>query len=103
MKTTERLEAAVANLDPSQPTSKLGWPLEIALGICLIIVAGGLANYWNIRSKQSKKSLKSDHAKKIDQRLGVLEQRITDLQDVMINIDDKLGRQELSPNLPKES
>ena len=70
--------------------------LQIAFGICLIILAGGLVAYMNNRKRPrgTFKGIGPDHAEKIEARLDALEQRLTDIQDVMITIDDKLDRQE---------
>ena len=74
----------------------MGSVLQVAFGICLIILAGGLVAYMNDRKRPRSKNngIGSDHAEKIEARLDGLEQRLTDIQDVMITIDEKLSRME---------
>ncbi len=73
----------------------MGIILQIAIGICLIIVTGGLVNYLNSHSKRIKKNgISSNRAEQFEDRLNNLEKRLTDIQDVMLSIDDKLARLE---------
>lgn len=74
----------------------MGWLIEIALGICLIILAGGLVNWINIHmSRRSALSGRdSDAAENLNQRLADVERRLTDVQDVMIALSEKLDRWE---------
>jgi hypothetical protein len=71
--------------------SKIGsWATQLAIGICLIIAAGGCVAYFT--GPKSIKRDKSDITGKIDERLSSFEKRTNDVQDVLISIDDRLNR-----------
>ena len=66
--------------------------LEMAVGICLIIFAGGLVNWVNIylSRRPGKRAAAADAD--TAQRLAELERRLTDVKDVMLALSDKLDR-----------
>ena len=79
----------------------MGWLMEMALGVCLIILCGGAVNAINTHVK--KKPQKKESGKRmgkdgeedgIDVRLTEIERRLTDVQDVMIALSEKFDRWE---------
>lgn len=64
--------------------------MEIFGGIALIILASAVHKYVERRSKGS---IPTDAEERLMARMGELEHRLTDIQDVMISIDEKLSRQ----------
>ena len=74
----------------------MGWLFEIALGVCLIILAGGLVNWVNIYLEKRSRDQVGDggRADQIQARLSEIERRLTDVQDVMIALSEKFDRWE---------
>lgn len=72
----------------------MGWLMEVAFGVCLIILCSGLINYLNTRARAENKQAKKDKNRPDDaeQRLQAIEQRLTDVQDVMIALSEKIDR-----------
>ena len=80
----------------------MGWLLEGAIGVCLIIGTSGLVSIILRRSKRIGKGIGPKQADEFNERLNILEKRLTDIQDVMITIDDKLGRMKKSGAEPAD-
>lgn len=79
----------------------MGWLMEIALGVCLIILCGGAVSAFNTyvekkpQQRESGKGLGKDgEGDGIDVRLTEIERRLTDVQDVMIALSEKFDRWE---------
>ena len=72
---------------------------DFFLGICLIILCGGLVNYATIRARSGKKKRMEEGqtATEMELRLERLERRLTDVQDVMISLSEKFDRWEGEP------
>ena len=74
----------------------MSWFLHIAIGGGIIILCGGLVNWGNMyfgsRYKRSKQELKEED--QIAKRLNEIERRLTDVQDVMIALSEKIDRME---------
>ena len=73
------------------------WMLEVMLGVCLIILCSGLVNYFSIRARKGYPNVKhskvdDDDMEVLYKRLDRLEQRMTDVQDVMIALSEKFDR-----------
>ena len=70
--------------------------LQIAIGVCLIILCSGLVNwgnkYYSSRKRRDKKAKEEENL--IVERLERVEQRLTDVQDVMIALSEKIDRLE---------
>ena len=64
--------------------------IEIGLGISFIILASAILKYVERRNRDS---IPSEAEERLMLRLDELERRITDVQDVMITIDEKLKRE----------
>ena len=61
-------------------------------GIALIVCASAL--HAHIKSRNKRQSIVPDMGERLEERLGILERRLNDIQDVVLAIDDKLVRQE---------
>lgn len=70
--------------------------LQIAIGVCLIILCSGLVNwgnkYYSSRKRRDKKAKEEEDL--IIKRLEQVEQRLTEVQDVMIALSEKIDRLE---------
>ena len=71
--------------------------LQVAIGVCLIILCCGLVNwgnkYYSSRRRLDKKAKQEED--RIVQRLERVEQRLTEVQDVMIALSEKIDRLEM--------
>ena len=74
----------------------MSWFIKLAIGVGIIILCGGLVNcmsiYFGARYKKSKKALQAED--QIATRLDEIERRLTDVQDVMIALSEKVDRME---------
>ncbi len=68
--------------------------LQIAIGVCLIILCSGLVHwgnqYYSSRKRRDKKFAQEED--RIVKRLEQVEQRLTEVQDVMIALSEKIDR-----------
>ncbi len=66
--------------------------LQVAIGVCFIILCSGLVNwgnkYYSSRKRRDKKSEQEED--RIVKRLERVEQRLTEVQDVMIALSEKI-------------
>ncbi len=62
---------------------------EIGMMVAVIILASAVHKYIDRRTKGS---IPSDAEERINARMDELDRRLTDIQDVMITIDEKLSR-----------
>lgn len=62
---------------------------EIGIMVAIIILASAVHKYIDRRTKGS---IPSDAEERINARMDELDRRLTDIQDVMITIDEKLSR-----------
>ncbi len=71
--------------------------LQVAIGVCLIILCIGLVNwgnkYYSSRKGRDKKAKQEEDL--IIQRLERVERRLTEVQDVMITLSEKIDRLEV--------
>lgn len=74
----------------------MGFFIEMAIGVCFIILCGGLVNAVNTYVKKRPKQGESmgKEGEGIDARLREVERRLTDVQDVMIALSEKFDRWE---------
>jgi len=63
--------------------------VDIGIMVALIILASAVHKYVERRGKDS---IPSDSESRLTARMDELERRLTDIQDVMITIDEKLDR-----------
>jgi hypothetical protein len=73
------------------------------IGFSLIIVVSGTVSYVHLRLKRASKGVNPDRAKRMEARLDTLEQRLTDIQDIIIAIDEKLNRADYRPPSPVQT
>ena len=66
--------------------------LQVAIGVCFIILCSGLVSwgnkYYSSRKRRDKKAKEEED--RIVQRLEQVEQRLTEVQDVMIVLSEKI-------------
>ena len=62
---------------------------EIGIMVAIIILASAV--YKSI-DRRTKGSIPSDAEERLNERMDELERRLTDIQDVMISIDEKLSK-----------
>jgi hypothetical protein len=62
--------------------------IEVGLGVAFIIIASAIHKYVEGRNK----GLPGNVETRLIARMDELERRITDIQDVMLSIDEKLKR-----------
>jgi len=62
-------------------------------GILMIIIVGAIVSaVHKYIDRRTKGSIPSDAEERINARMDELDRRLTDIQDVMITIDEKLSR-----------
>lgn len=66
--------------------------LVIFLGICAIILCGGLVNWINLYLE--KQALGKEQVEALQVRLDEMDHRLTDIQEVMISLSEKFDRWE---------
>ncbi|MCY3765042.1 MAG: hypothetical protein OXH06_06380 [Gemmatimonadetes bacterium] len=64
---------------------------EVGVGIALIVLAAAVHKYVD---RQSKGGLPGKVEERLNARLDDLDRRLTDIQEIMIAIDEKLNRQD---------
>ena len=94
--TVVKLEDVADRLELAQSGTGLGIAMEIGIGICLIIFAGGLVSYIHLRKKREGKGMSPERAKRMESRLDAVDQRLNDLQEVIITMDERLRRDKTS-------
>ncbi|MDE2888312.1 MAG: hypothetical protein OXR72_08845 [Gemmatimonadota bacterium] len=94
--TARKLEEIANRLELAQSGTGLGIAMEIGIGICLIIFAGGLVSYIHLRKKREGKGMSPERAKRMESRLDAVDQRLNDLQEVIITLDERLRRDKTS-------
>ena len=65
--------------------------IEVGFGVALIILAAAVLKYVERRSKGS---VPGGAEQRLSSRMDEIERRLTDIQDVMITIDEKLSRRD---------
>ena len=63
--------------------------IEVGVGVALIILASAIGKYISARTKGV---IPSSAEQRLMARMDELDRRLTDIQDVMISLDDKLER-----------
>lgn len=63
--------------------------VDVGIMVALIILASAVHKYVE---KRGKEGIPSDAESRLIERMDELERRLTDIQDVMITIDEKLDR-----------
>ncbi|MDE2800243.1 MAG: hypothetical protein OXI94_16380 [Gemmatimonadota bacterium] len=66
-------------------------------GILLIIIVGAIASaVHKYIDRRTKGSIPSDAEKRLNERMDELDRRLTDIQDILITIDEKFDRSPIS-------
>lgn len=60
-------------------------------GIALIVCASAL--HLHIKARSKRQGIEPEMAERLEQRIGGLERRLNDIQDIVLAIDDKLAQQ----------
>ncbi len=94
--TAGKLEDVADRLELAQSGTGLGIAMDIGIGICLIIFAGGFVSYIHVRKKREGKGMSPERAKRMESRLDAVDQRLNDLQEVIITLDERLRRDKTS-------
>ena len=63
--------------------------IDVGLGVALIVLASAVPHYVKNRSEDS---IPGDVERRLTARMEDLDRRLTEIQDVMITIDEKLSR-----------
>jgi hypothetical protein len=63
--------------------------IEVGIGVAFIILASAILKYVD---KRQKASIPGQAEERLMARMAEIERRLTDIQDVMITIDEKLSR-----------
>ena len=63
--------------------------IDVGLGVALIVLASAVLHYVKNRSEDS---IPGDVERRLTARMEDLDRRLTEIQDVMITIDEKLSR-----------
>lgn len=62
-------------------------------GILMIIIVGAIVSaVHKYIDRRTKGSIPSDAEKRLNERMDELDRRLTDIQDILINIDEKFDR-----------
>ena len=62
-------------------------------GILMIIIVGAIASaVHKYIDRRTKGSIPSDAEKRLNERMDELDRRLTDIQDILITIDEKFDR-----------
>ena len=66
-------------------------------GILMIIIVGAIVSAAHkLIDRRTKRSIPSEAEERLNERMDELDRRLTDIQDVMITIDEKLDRSPIS-------
>ena len=67
--------------------------IDFFTGISMIIIVGAIVSAAHkFINRHTKESIPKNAEKRLTRRMDELERRLTDIQDVMITIDEKLSR-----------
>ena len=71
--------------------------IDFFTGISMIIIVGAIVSaVHKFIDRRTKSSIPSEAEKRLNERMDKLDRRLTDIQDVMITIDEKLDRSPIS-------
>ena len=69
----------------------MSWLLQLTLGICLIILVGGVVNWGQIYlTSRSKRGQREED--ELRARLEAVERRLTEVQEVMLALSEKFDQ-----------
>lgn len=69
----------------------MGWIVQLGIALSMIIVVGGLTFYFAIGGFITKMEREEAKQKEDHDRMDALERRLSDLQDIVLALDEKAG------------
>ena len=74
----------------------MSWLLQISIGVSMIILCGGVVNWVNMFCESRYMRNKNDRGEEdqLGMRLNAIDHRLTEVQDVMIALSEKIDRME---------
>ena len=67
--------------------------IDFFVGISMIIVVGAIVSAAHkFINRRTRSSIPSDAEKRLNERMDELDRRLTDIQDILITIDEKFDR-----------
>ena len=71
--------------------------IDFFVGISMIIIVGAIVSaVHKFIDRRTKSSIPSEAEKRLNERMDELERRLTDIQDILITIDEKFDRSPIS-------
>ncbi|MCY3681412.1 MAG: hypothetical protein OXH16_08435 [Gemmatimonadetes bacterium] len=71
--------------------------IDFFVGISMIIIVGAIVSATHkFIDRRTKSSIPSEAEKRLNERMNELERRLTDIQDILITIDEKFDRSPIS-------
>ncbi len=71
--------------------------IDFFVGISMIIVVGAIVSAAHkFINRRTRSSIPSDAEKRLNERMDELDRRLTDIQDILITIDEKFERSPIS-------
>lgn len=71
--------------------------IDFFVGISMVIVVGAIVSAAHkFINRRTRSSIPSDAEKRLNARMDELERRLTDIQDILITIDEKFDRSPIS-------
>lgn len=69
--------------------------IDFFVGISMIIIVGAIVSAAHkFIDRRTKRSIPGEAEKRLNERMNELERRLTDIQDILITIDEKFDRLE---------
>ena len=67
--------------------------IDFFVGISMIIIVGAIVSAAHkFIDRRTKRSIPSEAEKRLNERMDELDRRLTDIQDILITIDEKFDR-----------
>lgn len=67
--------------------------IDFFVGISMIIIVGAIVSAAHkFIDRRTKRSIPGEAEKRLNERMNKLERRLTDIQDILITIDEKFDR-----------
>ena len=71
--------------------------IDFFVGISMIIIVGAIVSaVHKFINRRTRSSIPSDAEKRLNERMDKLDRRLTDIQDILITIDEKFDRSPIS-------
>ena len=71
--------------------------IDFFVGISMIIVVGAIVSAAHkFINRRTRSSIPSEAEKRLNERMNELDRRLTDIQDILITIDEKFDRSPIS-------